>query len=631
MRTTILLNFILISFSTLFSQSLTSYCGRLESSFDPAFAPFYHGVASGDALHDRVIIWTRVTPLNQTDSIVVEWFMAKDTLFQEIVCQGTYTTYEDIDWTVKIDVTGLEADTWYYYYFKALGLKSIIGRTKTTPIGNTDSLRIATISGTNYNNGYFNVLRQIANRNDVDYILHLGDYIYEFGTNEYGNHPDRALQPGYEVITLADYRMRYSHYRLDPDLRYAHQQFGWYIIYDDHETANNSWVGGAQNHNSSTEGDWEIRKANALKAFFEWLPVREINDPAHPENKIHHTVTFGNLAASIMLDTRLEARDKQDSLPNDSPQKRLIGDAQFDWLKMELYNYQYVTPIKWKLITQQVMMAPLKIGGIVVNNDQWDGYQFERQRILNWIYGMSIKNTVVLTGDIHSSWANDIPNPNICPYGNNGQGSGTVEFITTSVTSPSTNDLFGGIGSSTIQSANPHVKWVNLSERGYYILDVNKNRCQADWYFINTINEQNYNESWAASWYVNDQENFLRQALVPSVRLIPNPPLVPEFPNQHVNITQLYPDINDELVIVGAYPNPVESTVFIQFFIKESQKITLQLVNNLGQVMLTKTFTSKCSDINYYQLDLSSYHSGNYFLIISNESGYSKTKKIIKK
>ncbi|MBN2777099.1 MAG: alkaline phosphatase D family protein [Bacteroidales bacterium] len=631
MKITFVISLLLISISTLLAQPLTSQCGRLESTFDPDFAPFYHGVASGDALSDRVIIWTRVTPVNYTESIDVEWFMAEDSLFENIVTQGTFTTVEDIDWTVKVDVTGLEPDTWYFYYFRALDLNSIIGRTKTTPVGDTDSLRIATISGSNYNNGYYNVCHQIAVRNDVDYILHTGDYIYEYGTDEYGNHSERSLQPGHEVTTLSDYRMRYSHYRLDPDLRYSHQQFGWYIIYDDHETANNSWKDGAENHDSGSEGDWQTRKENALQAYFEWIPMREINDPEHPENKIHHTVTFGDLAASIMLDTRLEARDEQGGLANDNNQKRLLGDAQFDWLKMELYNYEYTTPIKWKLITQQVMMAPLKVAGIVVNNDQWDGYQFERQRVLDWIYGMSIKNTVVLTGDIHTSWANDVPNPTIGEYGSNGQGSGTVEFVTPSVTSPSTNSFFGGIGSGAIQLANPHMKWVNLDARGYYILDVNKTRCQADWYFINNINDRNYVESWAASWYVNDQESFLRQASIPSIRMTPNPGLAPEYPNQLVEVNQLYSDITNELVIIGAYPNPVEDKVFIQFFIKDSQEIKLNFTNNLGQIMFSKTFVSKCSDLNYYELDLSNYSSGNYFVTITTESGLSKTKQIIKK
>ncbi len=622
---------LLIVFQSAFSQPLQTQCGRLESSFDSEFAPFYHGVASGDALSDRVIIWTRVTPVNTVESIDVEWYMAEDTIFDNLVAQGTVSTTEDVDWTVKIDVEGLEAGTWYYYYFRALNMNSIVGRTKTTPVGDTDSLRIAAISGSNYNNGYYNVCRQIAVRNDVDCIMHLGDYIYEYGTNEYGNHDERALQPGHEVLTLADYRMRYSHYRLDPDLRYSHQQYPWYVIYDDHETANDSYKDGAENHDPDSEGDWEERKANALQAFFEWVPMREINDPEHPENKIHHTVTFGDLAASIMLDTRLEARDEQDGLSNDSNEKRMIGDDQFDWLKMELYNYQNTTPIQWKLITQQVMFAPLKIAGFVVNNDQWDGYQFERQRILDWIYGMSIENTVVLTGDIHTSWANDVPNPSMGEYGSNGQGSGTVEFVTPSVTSPSTNSFFGGVGAGAIQLANPHMKWVNLDSRGYYILDVTKIKCQADWYFIDNIDSRNYVESFATGWYVNDGENFLRQASVPTVRMIENPYLAPDYPIEDLTTSETEVALGKELVIVGVYPNPVNDKCFVQFYVDEPQLIELSVFNLLGQSVFKTSFESKCSDLDYYEVDMKDMETGQYILQIKTEHGFVKTKQIIKK
>lgn len=622
---------LLIVFQSAFSQPLQTQCGRLESSFDPEFAPFYHGVASGDALSDRVIIWTRVTPVNTVESIDVEWYMAEDTIFDNLVAQGTVSTTEDVDWTVKIDVDGLEADTWYYYYFRALNMNSIVGRTKTNPVGDTDSLRIATISGSNYNNGYYNVCKQIAVRNDVDCIMHLGDYIYEYGTNEYGNHDERALQPGHEVLTLADYRMRYSHYRLDPDLRYSHQQYPWYVIYDDHETANDSYKDGAENHDPDSEGDWEERKANALQAFFEWVPMREINDPEHPENKIHHTVTFGDLAASIMLDTRLEARDEQDGLSNDSNEKRMIGDDQFDWLKMELYNYQNTTPIQWKLITQQVMFAPLKIAGIVVNNDQWDGYQFERQRILDWIYGMSIENTVVLTGDIHTSWANDVPNPSIGEYGSNGQGSGTVEFVTPSVTSPSTNSFFGGIGAGAIQLANPHMKWVNLDSRGYYILDVTKIKCQADWYFIDNIDSRSYVESFATGWYVNEGESFLRQASVPTVRMMENPYLAPDYPIEDLTTSETEVALGKELVIVGVYPNPVNDKCFVQFYVDKPQLIELSVFNLLGQSVFKTSFESKCSDLDYYEVDMKDLETGQYILQIKTEHGFVKTKQIIKK
>jgi alkaline phosphatase D len=604
------------------------FCDRLAYSLDPEFAPFYHGVASGDALDDRVLLWTRVTPDDTYDEIEVEWFMSLDTTFQEIVQSGTSTTTEDDDWTVKIDVDGLESGVWYYYYFNALGSNSIIGRTKTTPTGDFDSLRIAVVSGSNYNNGYFNVYKALAERNDIDCVMHLGDYIYEYGTNEYGEHQDRGLQPAHEVLSLADYRMRYSHYRLDPDLIYAHQQYPWYVIYDDHETANNSYVDGAENHDPDTEGDWNERVNNGLQAFFEWIPMRRIDDPDDPNNKIHHTIRFGNLATSIMLDTRLEARDDPDGMDVDDSNKRLIGDEQFNWLKMELYNYQYTDVVQWKLITQQIMFAPLTVFGIVANKDQWDGYDFERQRILNWINGMGIKNTVVLTGDIHTSWANDVPDPALGEYGSNGQGCGTVEFVTPSVTSPSTNDFLGGLGEGALQLVNTHMKWIDLSERGYYILDVNTQRCQADWYFVNTIESTNYVLTNAASWYVNDQENFLREAPGPSIRLTPNPPLAPEFPNQSVSIeTENY---NKELVIIGAYPNPFKESFTVQFYVHDALQVNLTITNINGQQVYKESIEVLCSDLQYHEIKTSNLKAGTYLLSISTDKGLIKTKQIIK-
>lgn len=634
MKRTVIFIVLIISVLGLFSQNTKTtlrekgFCNRLASSFDPAFAPFYHGVASGDALDDRVLLWTRVTPDASYDEIPVDWFVALDTTFDEIVTSGTYYAIEDEDWTVKVDVDGLEPGVWYYYYFHALDRNSIIGRTKTTPVGDFDSLRIAVVSGSNYNNGYFNVYKALAERNDIDCVIHLGDYIYEYGTHEYGDHQDRGLQPAHEILSLSDYRMRYSHYRLDPDLIYAHQQYPWYVIYDDHETANNSYVDGAENHDPNTEGDWETRKNNGLQAYFEWIPMRRIDDPSDPDNKIRHTIRFGNLATSMLLDTRLEARDDPEDLGVNDPNKRLIGDQQFDWLKMELYNYQYTDIVQWKLITQQIMFAPLTVFGIVANKDQWDGYNFERQRILNWIYGMDIKNTVVLTGDIHTSWANDVPNPTMGDYGSNGQGSGTVEFVTPSVTSPSTNDFLGGLGSGALMGINPHMKWINLADRGYYILDVNQQRCQADWYFVNTINETNYVLSHASSWFVNDQENFLRQANIPSVRLNPNPALAPEYPNQTVDITPL--EVEKEIVIVGAYPNPFNDKFTVQFFINKSPYVNLNVSNIYGQVLINEKLDVNCSDLQYHEIDSDQLSPGTYILSITTANGIIKTKKIIK-
>ncbi|MBN2682737.1 MAG: alkaline phosphatase D family protein, partial [Bacteroidales bacterium] len=578
---------------TIANSQEKGYCNRLSYSFDPLFAPFYHGVASGDALSDRVIIWTRVTSMAIVDSIEVKWFVATDTLFTDVVASGTLWTNENRDYTVKVDVTGLQPKTWYYYYFNAMETNSVIGRTKTIPVGATDSVRIAVVSGSNYNNGYFNAYQSMADRNDYDAVFHLGDYIYEYGTGEYGTHSDRELMPAYEITNLEDYRMRYSHYRLDPNLRFAHQQYPWYVIYDDHETANNSWSGGAENHTEGSEGNWNDRKAAGIRAFFEWIPIRD-----NPDSTIFRTFNYGDLAGFIFLDTRLEGRDDPDGLAVDDPSKTMLGTAQYNWFTNELLTAQHVNNIHWKFISQQVMFAPLKFLGITLNTDQWDGYEVERQKILNYVYGMGIQNTVVLTGDIHTSWAMDVPNPTLGEYGDNGQGCGFVEFVTPSVTSPST-DFGAGIGQSVIMSANEHIKWVDLANRGYFILDVNLNRCQADWYFINDINSQNYIETFADAWFVNYGETFLRHSLVPSMRVPPFQAFAPVFPDQTVEKAEY----ESEVVIMGLYPNPCTDKIMVQFYLRSIQEIKISIIDNLGKEIINQKFVNTCLDLNYCQIN----------------------------
>lgn len=593
---------------------------RTSNSFDPQFYPFYHGVASGDALSDRVIIWTRVTPDVFPDSAEVMWFVSEDTLCDNLIAQGSVYTSEERDYTVKIDVTGLQSNTYYYYYFSYEGIKSVMGRTKTTPTENTDSLRFAVVSGSNYNSGYFNVYRSIKERNDFDAVIHLGDYIYEYGTNEYGDNPSRALEPNNEIVSLADYRMRYSHYRLDPDLRELHQQYPWYVIWDDHETANNSYTQGAENHDSLTEGNWQDRKSYGEQAFFEWIPIREINDSI---NKIHRTVELGDLASIYFLDTRLEHRDKQDGLSNDDPNKRIIGDEQFNWLKQELIDAQYTDNIKWKIIAQQVMFAPLNLA-VYENDDQWDGYQFERQRILNTISGFSIKNTVILTGDIHTSWANDVPDPNLGQYGSNGQGSGTVEFVTPSVTSPSV-DFGGSVGSSLIYSLNPHMKFVDLENRGYYILDINNNRTQADWFFVDDISTRNFNENFETAYYVNENESFLNHSSVPSYRFPPYQYFAPNFPcNTTSNIVE-----QKTLSVMSVSPVPANDYINIQYYSNDNNKLVFSVFDMNSKLLIQENVLPQGKQINYKQINISKLNKGMYILEIHNSSKLF-THKIIK-
>jgi alkaline phosphatase D len=228
---------------------------------DEELFPFYHGVASGDPLEDRVIIWTRVTPVEAKDNVEVAWRMATDTGMVNIVAEGVFDTNLGRDFTVKVDVENLNPGTWYYYDFMALDNYSLRGRTRTLPSGDVDHLRFAVASCSNYEHGYFNAYKHIAFRNDLQAVLHLGDYQYEYQVGGYSAFIEgRQNEPANETITLEDYRIRHSHYKLDEDLRAAHQQYPWFTVWDDHEFANNAWVGGAENHDAG-EGLWSDRKA----------------------------------------------------------------------------------------------------------------------------------------------------------------------------------------------------------------------------------------------------------------------------------------------------------------------------------------------------------------------------------
>ncbi|MCB0502843.1 MAG: alkaline phosphatase D family protein, partial [Bacteroidetes bacterium] len=381
----------------------------IRSLADADLKPFYHGVASGDPTENSVIIWTRVTPDVDGD-IEVEWRISKDTLFTDTLQQGIFTTNADRDYTVKVDVQGLDANTYYYYEFSALGKNSIMGRTKTAPdqINSIDQLRFAVVSCANYPSGYFTVYEEVYERNDVDAVLHLGDYIYEYGENALLSGPRQNL-PNHEIIELADYRLRHATYKLDEDSRKMHQNFPIISTWDDHESANNSWRDGADNHSPNSEGEWSVRKAVSHQAYYEWMPIRIPDENNY--DRIWRKMSYGNLADIFVLDTRLYDRDMQGE-PYDDPDKKLIGPEQMAWLQEGMSS----SNAKWKILAQQVVMAPLVIPDynneqilLTINADQWDGYTAERTRLYDFIVDNSMDNVVVLTGDIHTSWANDLP------------------------------------------------------------------------------------------------------------------------------------------------------------------------------------------------------------------------------
>lgn len=337
-------------------------------------ADFLHGVASGDPLQDKVILWTRLTPVDLNARLRVTWEIATDDQFKQNLKTGTVQTTKTDDFTVKVDATGLQAGTTYYYRFRFGSKVSPVGQTKTLPV-TTNKVSFAVCSCSNYPAGYFYVYREIAKQN-VDVVIHLGDYIYEYGADGYATEDAAKLgrtlpsDNNKEIIKLDDYRKRYALYRQDKDLQAVHQRHPFIVIWDDHELANDTWREGAENHQSN-EGPFLERKLAALQAYFEWMPIRPVSNTDHLN--IYRQFNFGSLVQLTMLDTRIIARDKQleytDYITSSGldaqkfqadltdPKRTLMGYTQRDWLVDKLKQ----STATWNVIGQQVLMSKMWI------------------------------------------------------------------------------------------------------------------------------------------------------------------------------------------------------------------------------------------------------------------------------
>lgn len=599
MKNTLLLFLILC----LFSKAQAQYDLPERSYVNEELAPFYHSVASGDATSDKVIIWTRITTEATSPNVI--WRVAKDSFFQHIVDEGIFTTDASKDYTVKIDVQDLEPDTWYFYEFEdESGRLSQRGRTKTLPTSNVSNFRFALTSCSSYSHGFFNVYDRISERNDINAVIHLGDYIYEYGLNEYGKHPNRRAVPENEIVSLSDYRTRYSQYRLDTMLQKLHQQYPFYNIWDDHEFANNSWRDGAQNHNPSRQGDWGTRSSAALQAYLEWVPIREID----PDDKfrIYRSVKIGELAEVFFLDTRIIGREHEDD--PDGPNKRLIGEAQMEWLQQGMKN----SNAQWKVIAQQVMVAPLQIFGINLNSDQWDGYSYERKRLFDFINNNNIDNTVVLTGDIHTFWANDLPFGKT-PYNSmDKSGSAGVEFVTSAVSSPGSPVA---VPPNIMGTLNPHIRDSQLDRRGFIILDLNNERAQGDYYFIGTVNKPDEFVKHRNSWYSSDKRNALAMSRVPSEATFTNIAFVPRSLRD-----KTVTNIKEQKfgTIMGAYPNPFIATLGLQYYVDKPQNLRLQVFDMTGKLIMERSLGTKPTGLHYDAIDAGKLPVGQYRINITD-------------
>ncbi|WP_067659304.1 alkaline phosphatase D family protein [Nocardia harenae] len=477
---------------------------------------FGHGVASGDPLPTGVILWTRVTPApdatpgsTRGPDVAVRWEVARDDSFTEVVADGTATATAASDHTVKIDAAGLAPGTDYRYRFTALGATSPIGSTRTAPAAadTPERLRFGVVSCSNWEAGYFGAYRHLAARGDLDAVLHLGDYLYEYERGEFGGRGGavRAHDPEHEIVTLADYRIRHGQYKTDPDLALLHGSVPFIATWDDHETANDAWSGGAENHDPAAEGEWAARYAAARQAYREWMPVRDSAD-----GRLYRRLRFGALAELSMLDLR-SYRDRQAS-PGagwrdiDAPERSITGREQLDWLIGGLES----APVRWKLVGNPVMIAPvlfppldpavtaglarvvgIPAGGIPVNADQWDGYTADRNRLVRAVHDAGVGGVLFLTGDIHSSWAADLPlEAAAYPAG----PVAGAEFVVPSVTSQSPGDLAGtgtGAAASAVREVNRHLRYLELDSHGYGVLHVDAGQAQMDWFYLLDVKDPN--------------------------------------------------------------------------------------------------------------------------------------------
>ena len=545
-------NFLKTSAASIFTVAVSSAitgCAQTLTNKPLSAIEFKHGVASGDPLSNALIIWTRATTSQSNFEVTAAWELASDSQFKNIIRSGREQTDKSRDFTIKIDVQELAPSTEYFYRFMGLNKQSPIGRAKTLPINNIEQVKMAVVSCSNYPAGYFNAYTDAAKQKDLDVVLHLGDYIYEYPMGGYATENAEkigrqlAADNSGEIITLSDYRKRYAIYRTDQGLQALHAAAPFIAIWDDHEVTNDTYKSGAENH-TPDEGDFFERRAAAIQAYYEWLPIRPPMGEQSPQ--IYRTFDFGNLISLHMLDTRVIARDKQLAYSDyknletkqmdvarfasdlNNPNRQLLGNTQLNWLTSAITK----SNAKWQVLGQQVLMTKMwlpteifsqsdrtKIPQVLkelvtikkavlankavtpeqlarvntlmpYNLDAWDGYPSEREALYKSVTALN-KKLVVVAGDTHNAWHGTLKNAK-------GESVG-VEFATPGVTSPGMEHYLALNTAQAKQMADSlsllinDLNYCDLSHRGYMLLTITKEQITSDWRYIDNINSPSYN------------------------------------------------------------------------------------------------------------------------------------------
>ena len=495
---------------------------RINSDTPKNQVSFNHGIASGDPTNTNVIIWSKLT-VNTNSSIRVNWEVAIDKSFKIIINKGTVLALKSKDHTIKKDVY---VDAKYnglplFYRFNVGQIYSPVGQTLTLPANNPSNFKIAFCSCSNYPAGFFNAYESIADDKSIDLVLHLGDYIYEYDENGYAtedsNRLGRVVNPKHEIVSLKDYRLRHAQYKTDKQLKKLHSLKPMICIWDDHEFTNNAWKNGAENHDKD-EGLYKARKVNAIKAYYEWMPIRETQS----KSKIWRSFKVGNLFQLLMLDTRIYARNKQVDIEKyfkngsfnkkaylnalNNPNRNLLGKKQLDWL-----DNQVSSSFQWSIFGQQLLSAPTYVPGflktldvktlpsylhryislagtnIPYNTDQWDGYPNERERFYKII--SKSKSSIVIAGDTHSSWVSNL-------YSKKQKFVG-VELGTPSINSPNFSDVpifnknIKKLENSFINE-NKNLQWMDGKNKCYTLIDINNEFVDTSFVYVTSVKKTQY-------------------------------------------------------------------------------------------------------------------------------------------
>ena len=628
--------------------------GVVLTELDPRLRPFYHGVASGDPTESGVILWTRVTPEGGDNSVVVSYKVATDPELTNIITSGSSLATSVNDFCVKVDQTGLQPGTVYYYGFTAYGRNSLTGRTRTLPVGGYEHARFAVVTCSNYPAGFFNAYGRIAERNDIDAVLHMGDYIYEYDadTTSYGGATgaalDRRNEPDAELIQLADYRTRYAQYRTDPDLQRLHQQHPMIHIWDDHESANDSYRDGAQNHNDG-EGLWSDRKATSMRVHSEWMPVRRT--PADP---LYRSFRFGDLVDVAMLDTRLEGRDKQvngvyDGAPQSSrdslndPTRKIMSSTQYEWLTGWIDG----SNATWRLISSQVLFTPIDpnpvdttylfnaLGPVLASllrpripelqaifdavylGDVWNNYPAQRDALASFIRQNRNEKNIVVSGDFHVAMAMG---------GNWSTGQlGLCEFMTPSISAANFDENLGSdpiIGplspvlirtiDTTLKQNSKELMWQELEDHGYIIVDILRDRVHCDWFFVDTILTRSSRESWRIGFESQGDGGLsVTSAAAPGKNVQDAP--TPIDPPLSTSVDEA---VNSNVIVIGFGPNPASNAMYISFTSKVEGKAVASIVDMKGAMMGMVENIDVFAGLNSLMLDLRSMPVGSYHVVL---------------